>query len=368
MIMNRASFIILTAFLILIFVSTALASTPKKIFCVQSYDKGNVCGARIEDGMLKSLKKLGYEDGKNIELFHFYMDTRLEYIKPEEVKMRGKLALNEIKKVDPDLVLIFDDNACEYVMLPLAKSKYPIVFSGMNVRPEYYDNITDFMKTREYPSFNITGVTEEVPYEATIKLLKELVPDAKKMVAISSTGAPFPTLMARDFEQKITAHPEKYPIKLDKMEYIRTFKEYKSLIEKYEKAEDIDIIFNVIITTLEDEKGKGVPLREALGWMVRNQNKPGFTWLADWVPMGYLCSAGIDLPMCGEQVAQQVVQILNGKKPGDIPIERPKDQYVVLNLARAEQLGITIPVSILEAAAKVYRSMSVYPEYQMTGH
>jgi ABC-type uncharacterized transport system substrate-binding protein len=368
MIMKRAFFIILPVFLIFIFVSTAPASPPKKIFCVQSYDKGNVCGARIEEGMLKSLKKLGYEDGKNIEFFHFYMDTRHEYIKLEEVKMRGKLALNEIKKVDPDLVLIFDDNACEYVMLPLAKSKYPIVFSGMNVRPEYYDNITDFMKTREHPSFNITGVAEEAPYEATIKLLKELVPDAKKMVAISSTGAPFLTLMARDFEQKITAHPEKYPIKLDKMEYIRTFKEYKSLIEKHEKADDIDIIFNVMLTTLEDENGKGVPLREALGWMVRNQKKPGFTWLADWVPMGYLCSAGIDLPMCGEQVAQQVAQILNGKKPCDIPIERPKDQYVVLNLARAEQLGITIPVSILEAAAKVYRSMSVYPEYQMTGY
>ncbi len=367
--MKRPFFMILAGvfFVFITYVSTAFASSPKKIFCVQSYEEGVGCGARIEAGMVKTLKDLGYEEGKDIDLFHFYMETRHKYIKLEEVRLRGELALKEIERVDPDLVVIFDDNACEHVMLPLAKSKYPIVFSGMNVRPEYYDNMTDFMVTREHPSYNITGVTEEAPYEATIKLVKEIVPAAKKMATISSTGARFLLLMAKDFEEKISAHPEDYPIELKKIEYIRTFKDYKSLIEKFEKASDIDIIFNFVLTTLEDDNGKGLPVKDALRWMVKNQKKPGFTWLADWVPMGYLCSAGIDLPKCGSQVAQKVVHVLNGKKPGDIPIETPKDLYIALNLARAEQLGINIPVHILEAAEKTYRTMSVYPEYKMAG-
>ena len=365
--MKRLYMLILMCSISVIFAATALSVSTKKIFCVQSYEKGIGCGARLEEGMIRTLKELGYEDGKNIKLFHFYMDTRHKYIKPEQVKMRGRLALKEIFKVDPDLVLIFDDNACEHVMLPLAKSKYPIVFSGVNVRPEYYDAIKDFMVTRENPAYNITGVTEEAPYEATIKLVKELVPGAKKMAAISSTGAPFLLQMARDFEQKMTAHPEKYPVKLEKMEYVRTFKDYKALIRKYENDGDIDVIFDFVLTTLEDKDGKGVPIKEAVRWMVMNQKKPGFTWLADWVPMGYLCSAGIDLPMCGRQVAFKVVQILKGKSPGAIPIDRPKDVYIALNLARAEQLGINIPLHILEAAKKIYRTMSVYPEYRMPG-
>ena len=365
--MKRPIFMIFAGFLFVTYLSTASAFSPKKIFCVQSYEKGVGCGARIEAGMVKTLKDLGYEEGKDIELFHFYMETRYKYIKLEEVKMRGKLALKEIERIDPDLVVIFDDNACEHAMLPLAKSKYPIVFSGMNVRPEYYDSITDFMVTREHPSYNITGVTEEAPYEATIKLVKELVPTAQTMVAILSTGTRCSLLMAKDFEQKISAHPEKYPVELKKLEYVRTFKEYKASIDKYEKAGDIDIIFDFILTSLEDDNGKAVPVKDALRWMVKNQMKPGFTSLADWVPMGYLCSAGIDLPRCGSQAALKVVYVLNGKKPGDIPIETPEDLYIVLNLARAEQLGINIPVHILEAAKKTYRTMSVYPEYKMAG-
>jgi hypothetical protein len=65
-------------FLFITYVSTAFASSPKKIFCVQSYEKGVGCGARIEAGMVKTLKDLGYEEGKDINLFHFY---RLSHIK-----------------------------------------------------------------------------------------------------------------------------------------------------------------------------------------------------------------------------------------------------------------------------------------------
>jgi hypothetical protein len=40
------------------------------------------------------------------------METRHKYIKLEEVRLRGNLALKEIERVDPDLVVIFDDNTC----------------------------------------------------------------------------------------------------------------------------------------------------------------------------------------------------------------------------------------------------------------
>ncbi len=143
--MKRLFTLVLMCSLCVIFTVTALAASTKKIFCIQSYEKGIGCGARLEAGMIRTLKELGYEEGKNIKFFHFYMETRHKYIKPEEVKMRGRLALKEIFKVDLDIVLIFDDNACEHVMLPLAKSKYPIVFSGVNIRPEYYNGIKDFM-------------------------------------------------------------------------------------------------------------------------------------------------------------------------------------------------------------------------------
>ena len=84
----------------------------------------------------------------------------------------------------------------------------------------------------------------------------------------------------------------------------------------------------------------------------------------DWVSWGFLCGSGIDLPMNGEQVAAKLVEVLKGKKAGDVPIEKPKDFYMSINLARAELLGLDVPYPILSIAKKVYTKMKCYPEYE----
>jgi ABC-type uncharacterized transport system substrate-binding protein len=68
-------------------------------------------------------------------------------------------------------------------------------------------------------------------------------------------------------------------------------------------------------------------------------------------------SAAINFKETGRQLGQQVIRIMHGSDPGNIAIERPADSYLVLNLARAGQLGLTLPVDILEATRKIYYTM-----------
>ncbi len=337
-----------------------------KILVIQSYGKGEGCGARLESGMVPALEEMGYKDGENIAIDRFYMDTSSVYITDEQKKERANLAIAQIKSSDPDVVVVFDDVAFSMVALSLAKTKYKFVYGGVNVSPEFYNQKTQFMESREKPGSNITGVTEESASDKTIQLLKKILPNAKTMVILSSKRGAFWTNIANETLDDIKAHPEKYPLKLVDFKLVDNLEDYKKCVLEYNNRSDVDVIYNYGVTELLEAPGssKVIKSEEVVRWIVQNQNKPEVTWLMDWVKWGFLCGAGIDLPMSGRQVAVKVIRILKGENPGNISIDKPKDFFIAVNLARAQQLGIEMPFDVLSAARNAYITMSVYPEYK----
>ena len=70
---------------------------------------------------------------------------------------------------------------------------------------------------------------------------------------------------------------------------------------------------------------------------------PTVFYLREHVDVGGLVSYGIDLTAIYHRTAYYVDRILKGAKPADLPIEFSSKPELVINLATAKALGLTVP-------------------------
>jgi len=70
---------------------------------------------------------------------------------------------------------------------------------------------------------------------------------------------------------------------------------------------------------------------------------------------GGLAAYGPRFSKVYRQLARQLVKVLRGAKPADLPVEQPTEFELVLNLKTAQTLSLTIPPSILARADEITR-------------
>jgi ABC-type uncharacterized transport system substrate-binding protein len=324
----------------------------KRIYIVQSYEKGHVCGEPQAEGILDALAAGGWTVGKNLTVKSYYMDTYRTNATPEAMGREGKNALEEIAKFKPDIVFVLDDAAARFVMLPLVgRSDISVVFSGMNGQPEMYNEAKKFMDSRAKPGSNVTGVYEKLYAAQSLKVMAQAVPGlrAGKVVMITDQS-PTGNALTKQFDLELKDQTDvKWEVRR-----VKDWAEYMTLIGELNADATVKAIYPVALTLPVDANTR-YAAAQIYDWTITNSKKPEMAINYFFARMGLFGGAVINFGAMGKVAGQQGAKILNGTKAGDLPIEDAPDYAIVFNLKRAADLGIEISPRVLAAASAVYK-------------
>jgi putative ABC transport system substrate-binding protein len=193
------------------------------------------------------------------------------------------------------------------------------------------------------PEGNLTGVTFLSTDLAgkRVELIRELIPHAKRVALLSDarnanaraeSGATVQALT------RIGMRAEPFELKSDG-ELGRFFSQLKAL-----RPDALYVVF---------EGGLVGNNRTSIAQAALEQRVPSVSGWSFFTEAGGLVSYAPDIPSMFRRSASYVDRILKGAKPGELPIEQPRNVELVVNLKTARVLGIKISHSFLVRADRV---------------
>jgi putative ABC transport system substrate-binding protein len=93
--------------------------------------------------------------------------------------------------------------------------------------------------------------------------------------------------------------------------------------------------------------------RHLLGRLAQQYHLPAFAGYIETVESGALMSYTFDHKPADRRLAAQIVEILNGGNPAEMPYFQETHWELVINLKAAKELGLEIPAGLVASADRV---------------
>jgi ABC-type uncharacterized transport system substrate-binding protein len=229
-----------------------------------------------------------------------------------------------------------------------------VVFCGLNNLPERYNAQTEFMQSRTHPGGNITGIYEKLYVNKSLQVIKQILPQCKKVVGITDYS---PTGEAINRQFALVARTQKLPVAWE-VRRVATFEDYKKLIFELNADPEVQAIYPTALVLTQGHTGR-VTYREILTWTIQHATLPEIPLSYAFSKIGLFGGAAVNVESMGFAAGIYAIDILEGKNPGDLPIVDAPEYALIFNTARADSLGITIPPSVLMACDAVYTSFNI---------
>ena len=284
----------------------------------------------VKRGLTEELARLGLREGQNLLIDYSHAAGSF----PTQQQIAKKIMGDK-----PDLIVPITTPSA-IVMAQAAKdSTIPIVFS--TVTDPLRAKVVNTLKS---PGGLITGVSDLAPIDLHLKLMKEMVPNAKRLGVLMNPSLPNTQTYLEMLKQLAPAAG-------------LTIVESPAPQTTNVQAAALNLVGKVDMIYIPNDTTVYAALEAAI--KVSTENKlPLFCGETRSVERGCAASISFDYYDVGVATAQMVKKVLDGAKPGDLDVNVLKDTYksfqLWINGKTAAAMGMTVSDDLKRRAARVF--------------
>ena len=285
----------------------------------------------IDDGpdweaFRQELRELNYIEGKNIAF---------EYRRADGTPDRLAAAARELAQVPVDVIAVYGTPAAQAAR-QVTKS-IPIVVIAVGDM-----SAAGLVANFAHPGGNITGNTALSPDIVTkrLQILRDAIPTVSRLALLWNPN----NVSSAALLDELWRTTPFFGMSLTPVE-ARTADDFPKVF-----AAMLSNRPDVVLTT--NDAMHLTHMAGVIDFLLKNRI-PGMFQLRRNVVEGGLMSYGTSLPDLFRRGARYVDKILNGAKPGELPIEQPVSFGLVVNLKTARAIGVEIQPALLARADEV---------------
>ncbi|WP_313079616.1 ABC transporter substrate-binding protein [Pulveribacter sp.] len=277
----------------------------------------------VRDGVKDGLKAAGFEEGKNL---------KWQYQSAQGNTGTAAQIARKFVGDKPDAIVAIATPSAQAVVA--ATKSVPVVFTAVT------DPVAaKLVKNWEPSKNNVTGVSDLLALDKQIDLIKQVVPNAKRVGMVYNPGEANSVVVVKEMKdllskQGMTLVEASAPRSVDVGSAAR------SLIGK------VDVIYT-------NTDNNVVSSYESLVKVGQEAKLPLIASDTDSVKRGAIAALGINYRDLGEQTGRMVARILKGENPGDIKPETTTKMELFVNPGAAEKQGVKLPEALVKSAAQV---------------
>lgn len=278
------------------------------------------------NGFIEGLKEEGYIEGQNLDI---------DFQSAQDVPANASQIAQNFASTGKDLVCGIATPSAQALYTACYEKNIPVIFNAVS------DPVAAKLAVSETEAMDgITGISDALPVEDQLKLIRAVLPEAKKIGILYTTS-----------EANSVSTLETYK----KLAPQYGFEIVESGVgQKSEIPQAADIILSKVDCVSNMTDNAVVASLSVLLEKANAAKIPVFGSEEEQVKNGCIASAGLDYFNLGIQAGKMAARVLGGEKVSDIPYETRKESKLTVNSGVAAELGITLPEEVVSKADDVH--------------